>query len=552
MTKKTLATALAAAAALVSAAPVQAAERPRPTGRWLVVFRSSGAVRSSASLNGVLARAGARRAGPVIGKLGVAPVRGSDASIRALRRDPRVEGVSREWYRVLRRVPNDPALHTVDTEWSGTSPGTILQWALERERFYQAWDHATGSGARVAVIDTGVNGSHPEFAGKIATADAVGTSEPPLSDTNGHGTHTSGLACAGTNNGLGIAGAGYGCKLAVIKLGLVGDGIPDDEIIAAIQLAADRGAKTISMSFGGGGPSVAYDRAFDYAISKGAVLVAAASNEATTDQGAPASQLQPNNASDIEAGRGLVVTAADFFDRRAGTGFGPQISVAAYGFYDGTLSSGPPGVISTYPPQGGPLGLDCDDPLYIPCRRTIGGDDRYAYLMGTSMATPQVAGLAALVADLNPSLSVHDRLKLIKQSASDPIWNENFGWGIIDAGAAISLARRIDRYPPSSRARASKRVRLRGHRRLKVRIRWSGSDHAGHAGLIPSGIRSYDLYMRRGRGRYRRIRRASRRRSAVLNLGAGTYRFYTRATDKSGNREAAPSRADARLLVKRR
>ena len=537
---------------LVAAAPAQASERARPTGRWLVVFRHTSSVRSSATVSAVLARAGARRAGRVVPKLGVATVRGSTAAIRALRRDPRVEGVDREWYRVLRRVPNDPALHTPESaaEWPGTAPGTMLQWALEREGFYSAWDVTTGGGARVAVLDTGIDGSHPEFSGKVATADAVGTTDP-LSDPDGHGSHTSGLACAGTNNGIGIAGAGYGCRLSVVKLGFNQFGIPDDEIVTAIQVAADRGAKTISMSFGGGGPSLALDHAITYAISKGAVLVAAASNNSDADQGAPASQLQPDDAPNLDAGRGLVVTAADHADTRAGTGFGPQVSLAAYGFYD-DAPEGPPGLISTYPAKPDPIGLECDDPLFS-CRHSVGGDNRYAYLQGTSMATPQVAALAALVADLNPWLTVHDRIRLIKESARrSGGWSSDLGWGIINAGAAISVARRIDRNAPSSRARARKRVRIRrGRRRIKVRVRWSGSDPEGRPRLIASGIRSFDLYMRRGRGHYRRVRKGTRRHSAVLRLRRGTYRFYTRARDKSGNREAKPKKADARLVVKR-
>jgi hypothetical protein len=173
--------------------------------------------------------------------------------------------------------------------------------------------------------------------------------------------------------------------------------------------------------------------------------------------------------------------------------------------------------------------------------------------MGTSMATPQVAAAAALVADLNPWLSVHDRLRLMKQTARrGGGWSPDLGWGILDAGAAISAARRIDRVAPSSRARARKRVRVRrGRRRVRVRVRWSGSDPARRAGLIPSGVRSYDLYMRRGKRRYRRVRRGTRRRSAILRLRPGAYRFYARARDGSGNREAAPRRADARLVVKR-
>jgi serine protease len=416
--------------------------------------------------------------------------------------------------------------------------------------FYQAWDVATGGGARVAVLDTGVDGSHPEFAGKIASGDAVGTTDP-FTDTNGHGTHTSGLACAATNNGRGVAGAGWGCRLTVVKLGSNQFGIPDDEIVAGIQLAVDRGAKTISMSFGGGGPSAALDRAVDYAISREAVLVAAASNNSTSDQGAPASQLQPGNAPDLNAGRGLVVTAADHADTRAETGYGPQVSLAAYGFYD-DAPEGPPGLVSTYPPPPDLIGLECDSPL-LNCRHGIEGDRRYAYLQGTSMATPQVAGLAALVADLNPWLSVHDRLVLIKRSARrSGGWSSDLGWGIINAGSAISAARGIDRRPPRSRARSRKRVRIRrGRRRARVRIRWSGSDPAGRPGLVASGVRSYDLYVRRGRGRYRRVRKRTRRRSARLRLRRGTYRFYTRARDRAGNREAAPRRADARLVVRR-
>jgi subtilisin family serine protease len=379
----------------------------------------------------------------------------------------------------------------------------------------------------------------------------VGTSESPLTDPDGHGSHTSGLACAATNNGQGIAGAGYGCRLVVVKLGFNEFGIPDEEIVDAIRQAADRGAKTISMSFGGGAPSSSLDQAIVYAISKGAVLVAAASNNAEPDQGAPASQLQPDNAPDINAGRGLVVTAADHNDTRAGTGFGPQISLAAYGFYDDE-PNGPPGLISTYPAKPDIVGLECDNPLFA-CRHSINGDSRYAYLMGTSMATPQVAGLAGLVADLNPWLTVHDRIRLIKQTARrSGGWDADLGWGIIDAGSAISAARRIDRNAPGSRARSRKRVRIsRGRKRKRVRIRWSGSDPAGAAGLIPSGVRSYDLYMRRGRGRYRRVRKGTRRRSARLKLRSGVYRFYTRARDNAGNREAAPRRADARLVVKR-
>jgi hypothetical protein len=82
-----------------------------------------------------------------------------------------------------------------------------------------------------------------------------------------------------------------------------------------------------------------------------------------------------------------------------------------------------------------------------------------------------------------------------------------------------------------------------------VRIRWSRSDPAGAPRLIASGVRSVDIYLRRGKRRYHRVRVGARKGSAKLKLKPGVYRFYTRAIDNAGNREAAPRKADARLVV---
>ena len=169
------------------------------------------------------------------------------------------------------------------------------------------------------------------------------------------------------------------------------------------------------------------------------------------------------------------------------------------------------------------------------------------------MAAPQVAGLAALISDLNPFLTLRDKLTLIKQTARrQGGWSPELGWGIIDAGAAAEAARRIDRRPPASKARARKRLRVRrGARRARIRVRWSGSDPGGAPNLLAAGVRDYDLYVKRSRGRYRRVKRTTRRRSALPRLRPGVYRFYTRARDKAGNREAAPKRADVRVVVRR-
>lgn len=543
--------AVAAATALALAAPGSAVAA-RPTGRYLVTFERASTARSSSALGAVLARTGVRRAGRGVPQLRIATVRGSRTALARLRRDPAVRSVSTEWERDLRRTPNDPALSQPEADFTtGVPAGTPLQWALARQDFPRAWDVTIGGGAVVGVIDSGVDGGHPDLAGKIASADAVGTTDP-LFDPDGHGTHVSGLACAATDNGIGVAGAGWGCRVAMVKVGETALGsIRDEDIVDGIRVATERGVDAINMSFGGGATNAALRQAIEFAVSRGVVLVAAASNDDTSDQGAPAVELQGNDSQDIDAGRGLVVTAAEFDDTRAATGFGAGVSLAAYGFFDdGSL--GPPGIPSTYPgnttPREGVTPLDgCD------CRLSIGGDNRYAYLQGTSMAAPQVTALAALVANLNPFLTLRDKLRLLKETARrSGGWSPELGWGIIDAGGAVEAARRLDRHRPSSRARAKRRLRLgRGARTARLRLRWSGSDAGGAPGLIPSGLRSFDVYVKRGRGRYRRIRRGTTRRSARVRLRRGTYRFYTRAVDRSGNREAAPRRADVRVVVRR-
>ena len=533
--------ALAAALALSATAGAEAA---RLTGRHLVVFDEPATARSSSTLQAVLARAGVVRAGRGVPALGIGTVRGPAAAIRRLRRDPAVESVSAEWQRDFRRMPNDPALSSAETEHGGLVGNAPIQWALGRQNFPAAWDVTTGNGAIVGVLDSGVDGNHPQVAPKLHSTDEIGTASGATVDEEGHGTHVAGLACAATDDGVGTAGAGWNCRVALVKVAR----LYDEDIVAGIERAVARGADSINMSFGGGGSSAALDAAIERAVSERVVLVASAANGPFPDQGAPAGMLQRDNAPDIDAGRGLVVTAADFAGRRADTGYGSQISLAAYGFYE--QLSGPPGLISTYPGNftpreaGGPL-FGCD------CRRTLAGDPRYAYLQGTSMAAPQVSAVAALVGHLNPFLSASEKIRLIKDTATrSGGWNPDLGWGILDAGAAVNAARRMDRHAPSSKARARRRARA-GARGARLRLRWRGSDTPGAAGLIASGLASYDVYAKRGRGRYRRIRRSSRRRTASLRLKAGTYRFYTRARDRSGNVEARPRRADVRVVVRR-
>ncbi len=399
----------------------------------------------------------------------------------------------------------------------------------------------------MAVLDTGIDGTHPELAGKILSAESIDGSDP-RTDGDGHGTHVAGLACAATDDGLGVAGAGWGCGLHVVKLGADVTGrIPDEDVVRGLELAIAHAPHAINMSFGGGPDSAALDAAIQAAYDRGIVLVSSASNNSEgIRQGAPASLLQPDDAENLDAGRGLVVTAADFDDTRAETGRGPGVSLAAYGFYDETR--GAPGLISTYP---GPFTLRdmrfCT-PMVLPncTRRDLGGTNSYAYLEGTSMAAPQVAALAALVGALNPHLTTAEKIRLIKETARRAVgWTPDLGWGILDAGRAVDVARRVDRLTPSSRVRVTKR---RGRR---VRLRFRITDPGAERGLVPSGVTRLELFARRSGKRVKRLRRYRARHGVVIRLRPGRWRLYTRAADAAGNVELRPRRADARVRVKR-
>jgi serine protease len=529
------------------------------TGRALVLLkdRHGGPAHASAA-RAFLARTGARRSGrsvPEIGLVTVALPQGrSFASFaRALHADPSVKSVQPEHRATLREVPNDPAVSTAEP----AGAGVIVQWAPARQGMYRAWDVTHGDGALVADIDTGVDGGHPDIAGKIAAAvdqDLNPNDGPATVDEVGHGTHVASLACGGTNNGAGMAGIGYNCKLIVEKSDL-----SDSSIAASIVDAAKSGAQAINMSFGDDGsrpPVDAWVGAIDYAYARHVVLVAAAADDPVNEQGQPATLLQPTGSGpDINQGKGLSVTSATYFDGNSGAGTGSQISLAAYGSYKrfGSSDPGPRGLFGAFPGNVTDLELPTLDPTTkqpmsgCGCRTVFNGDARYAYVQGTSMAAPQVAAVAALVRTVNPDLAPGDIIKLIKQTARRPGagWTSELGWGILDGGAAVIAARSIDRRAPSSRLSAPRRSTKR-----TLTLRWTGRDSAG-PGMAVSGIRYFDVYAAQDRRGAKRIARTSTLNMRFKAKLGSTYRFYTIAVDRAGNREVKRTGADATTRVVR-
>ncbi len=278
------------------------------------------------------------------------------------------------------------------------------QWALEKANAPAAWSLSTGQGTLIAVLDTGTDLDHPDLASKVRTDidwdyihdDAV------AADDHGHGTHVSGIAAAATNNGVGVAGLGWEATILPLKV-LDADGVGyEDDLAAGIRYAADNGADVINMSLGGpyACPFIVQE-AVDYAYAKGVVVIAAAGNHGGSS--GPNAEMFPANCEHV-----LGVAATTSSDAHASySNYGNHVSVAAPG-----------------------------SSIYSTLR---GGG--YGYNSGTSMATPYVAGLAALVRARYPSYTPDQVASAILDNADDlgtTGWDQYYGCGRINAFEALS------------------------------------------------------------------------------------------------------------------
>lgn len=281
---------------------------------------------------------------------------------------------------------------------------TEYQWNLSLIGMEQTWDVSKGrNDVIVAVVDTGIDMDHPEFAGKLVEGYNVLEDNHTPQDDNGHGTHVSGVIAAKTNNEDGIAGMSWNSKLMPIKaIGADGSGSAVD-IAQGIYWATDNGADVINLSVGNYTSSAALKDACRYAYDRNVILVAASGNDATDQPSYPAAYEEV-----------LSVAAVDHLKERADfSNFGDYIDVAAPGV----------DIPSTY--------------IY----------SDYASLSGTSMACPHVAALASLVRSVNPRMKNSEIMEHIRNSAVDlgpPGHDQLYGYGMIDSAQTIRKLKAVE------------------------------------------------------------------------------------------------------------
>ena len=391
------------------------AQQPQSAGSAVVSYTSETALR----------RALARHPAHIVRRipaLRVAEVRPAADLARfalELAREPGITHVERTTSRHSRAEPSLAA-----------SPDNALQWQYAATHADVIPEAVTQAAAEltIAVIDTGADLAAPDLAAKAPLSYSVRTKRAAVTDPNGHGTFVASLAAGSSSNGEGIAGVSGDAHLLVVEAADRHGSFTDLDEAAAIVYAVDHGARIINLSLGGPTTSTTERRAIDYAVSKGALLVAAIGNSHGGGNPVeyPAALLQPS-------ARAVSAVAVSRSARRRGpvharsfSNTGTHISLAAPGEgVFGAVSAASPA--SRYPRvslPGSAAGL-------------------YGYANGTSFAAPQVAGAAALVWAANPHLRASEVAAILKHTASGGgKWSPQLGWGVLDVAAAVARAQR--------------------------------------------------------------------------------------------------------------
>ena len=272
------------------------------------------------------------------------------------------------------------------------------EWHLSKIGTPTAWDSAKGDGVTVAILDSGIDSTHPDFSGKLVTGWNLVDNNSDTSDVYGHGTKVAGVVGATTNNATGVASIGWNTKIMPVRVALTSGSAYISTIASGITYAADHGAQIANASFATLSSSATIQSAANYMKTKGGLVTVAAGNYGTLDS-------TPDTTSVIS------VSATNSSDVIASwSSYGPYIDVAAPG--DSVWST------------------------------TNGGG--YAAVSGTSFSSPAVAAVLALIKSANTALTNTQVESILKSTAVDlgaTGYDQYYGNGRVNASAAVSAAR---------------------------------------------------------------------------------------------------------------
>lgn len=367
------------APAAIAAQPVANSAEQYARGRILVMPRAG---LSEAEFAKALAPHGGR--GKKIGQSDLhvveLPANASEkAVVERLNRHPHIKFAELDRLVKPNFVSNDPYMGS--------------EWHLNKVGATTAWDTTQGAGVIIAILDSGVDGAHPDLAPQMVPGYNFYDNNTNTDDVNGHGTAVAGVAAAATNNALGVAGVAGQARIMPVRIADANAYAYYSTIAKGVTYAADNGARVVNCSYGGVAGSSTIQSAAQYLKNKGGLMFVSAGNNGINENITPTTTM-------------IAVSATDENDYRTSwSSYGNFVSMAA------------PGI--TY---------------------TTSRGGYYDTWMGTSFSSPLTAGVAALMMAARPSLGSADIEKLMFSTAVDigaagrDIY---YGYGRVNAAAAV-------------------------------------------------------------------------------------------------------------------
>lgn len=330
--------------------------------------------------------------GTIVEKIGTLPVhiikvpaQAEEAVVRALSHNPHIEFAELDRAASVSMLVNDPKLSS--------------EWHLSKIQAPTAWDYARGDAITIAILDAGVDGSHPDLVKQMLPGWNAVDGSSNTADINGHGTAVAGTAAAATNNSIGVASVAGNAKILPIRVSNATNGYAYwSDVARGLNWAAEHSAKIANISYEGVSNSSTVSTAAQYLRNKGGLVVVAAGN----------SGIDPGIANNPTM---ITVSATNSSDAKTSwSNFGNFIDVAAPG--DSIITTAKGGL--------------------------------YGSFWGTSFASPTTAGVVALIMSANPTLSPNDVESVLKNSAvklTGMNFDPKFGYGRVNASAAVQLAK---------------------------------------------------------------------------------------------------------------